>query len=81
MSDTFASSSSSTPDLKIAEVPANLTGNRWEAYQCEAVMLIALLAYLINFLIGRTKNARLATIVYRSQRDLLDRNFSLVRDA
>ncbi|CAF1033993.1 unnamed protein product [Adineta steineri] len=79
-SDTFASSSSSTPDLKIAEVPANLTGNRWEAYQCEAVMLIALLAYLINFLIGRTKNARLATIVYRSQRDLLDRNFSLVGD-
>jgi hypothetical protein len=43
-------------------------------------MLIALLGYLINFLIGRTKNARLASIIYRSQRDLLDRNFALVGD-
>ncbi|UJR22129.1 hypothetical protein I4U23_025193 [Adineta vaga] len=80
MSDSFASPSSSTPDLKITEVPANLTGNRWEAYQCEAVMLIFLLGYLINFLIGRTKNARLATSVYRSQRDLLERSFHLVGD-
>ncbi|CAF5066402.1 unnamed protein product, partial [Rotaria sp. Silwood1] len=53
-SDSFASSSSSTPDFKIAEVPANLTGNRWEAYYCEAIMMIALLGYLINFLSGRT---------------------------
>jgi hypothetical protein len=43
-------------------------------------MIIALLGYLINFLIGRTKNSRLASIIYRSQRDLLDRNFSLVGD-
>ena len=43
-------------------------------------MVIALLGYLINFLIGRTKNSRLASIIYRSQRDLLDRNFSLVGD-
>ncbi|CAF2859841.1 unnamed protein product [Rotaria sp. Silwood2] len=83
VSDLFASpssSSSSTPDLKIAEVPANLTGNRWEAYHCEAIMIIALLIYLINFLIGRSKNARLATTLYSSQRDLLERNFSLVGD-
>ncbi|CAF3809914.1 unnamed protein product [Rotaria sp. Silwood1] len=80
MSDSFASSSSSTPDFKIAEVPANLTGNRWEAYYCEAIMMIALLGYLINFLIGRTKNSQLATTIYRSQRDLLQRNFSLVGD-
>ncbi|CAF3434421.1 unnamed protein product [Rotaria sp. Silwood1] len=53
-SDSFTSSSS-IPDLKIAEVPANLTGNRWEAYHCEAIMIIALLIYLINFLIGRSK--------------------------
>lgn len=68
------------PDLKITEVPANLTGNRWEAYQYEAVMLIFLLGYLINFLIGRTKNGRLADTVYQSQRDLLARNFALVGD-
>lgn len=79
-SDAFPSPSFSVPDLKIAEVPANLTGNRWEAYQCEAVMMIALLGYLINFLIGRTKNSRLATLIYRSQRDLLERNFSLIGD-
>jgi hypothetical protein len=66
--------------LKIAEVPANLTGNRWEAYHCEAMMMIALLGYLINFLIGRTKNARLAQILFRSQNDLLEKNFALVGD-
>lgn len=66
--------------MKIAEVPVNLTYNRWEAYQCEAVMMIVLLGYLINFLIGRTKNARLASTIYRSQHDLLERNFSLVGD-
>jgi len=43
-------------------------------------MMILLLGYLINFLIGRTKNSRLANIIYRSQRDLLERNFSLVGD-
>jgi hypothetical protein len=43
-------------------------------------MMIVLLGYLINFLIGRTKNSRLANIIYRSQRDLLERNFSLVGD-
>jgi len=43
-------------------------------------MLIVLLGYLINFLIGRTKNSRLASIIYNSQRDLLQRNFSLVGD-
>jgi hypothetical protein len=43
-------------------------------------MAIALLGYLINFLIGRTKNSRLATIIYRSQRDLLDRNFASIGD-
>jgi hypothetical protein len=68
------------PDLKITEVPSNLTGNRWEAYHCEAIMVLALLGYLINFLIGRSKNARLAATIYRSQRDLLERNFSLVGD-
>ncbi|CAF1284108.1 unnamed protein product [Rotaria sordida] len=78
-SDLFSSSTSS-PDFKITEVPANLTGNRWEAYYCEAIMMIALLGYLIHFLIGRTKNSQLATIIYNSQRDLLERNFALVGD-
>ncbi|CAF0913563.1 unnamed protein product [Adineta steineri] len=82
-SDSFPSSSSyvsSISDLKITEVPTNLTGNHWEAYHCEAVMVLVLLGYLINFLVGRSKNARLASIIYRSQRDLLDRNFALVGD-
>ena len=42
--------------------------------------MIVLLAYLINFLVGRTKNSRLASTIYRSQRDLLERNFSVVGD-
>lgn len=43
-------------------------------------MVVTLLAYLINFLVGRSKNARLANIFYRSQQDLLERNFALVGD-
>jgi hypothetical protein len=43
-------------------------------------MVLVLLGYLINFFIGRSKNARLAETIYRSQRDLLERNFSLVGD-
>jgi hypothetical protein len=43
-------------------------------------MILVLLGYLINFLIGRSKNARLASIIYHSQHDLLERNFSLVGD-
>lgn len=61
-------------------MPANLTYNRWDAYQCEAVMMIVLLGYLINFLVGRTKNARLASIIHRSQSDLLEQNFASIGD-
>ena len=43
-------------------------------------MVLALLGYLINFLIGRSKNARLASTIYLSQRDLLEKNFTLVGD-
>ena len=43
-------------------------------------MVVALLAYLMNFLLGRSKNARLTSIIYQSQHDLLDRNFTLVGD-
>ncbi|CAF5174838.1 unnamed protein product, partial [Rotaria magnacalcarata] len=70
-SDPFGSPNQPPPDLKIAEVPANLTGSHWEAYYCEGIMIIALLGYLINFLIGRTKNSQLATAIFRSQRDML----------
>ncbi|CAM4764235.1 unnamed protein product [Rotaria magnacalcarata] len=79
-SDPFGSPNQPPPDLKIAEVPANLTGSHWEAYYCEGIMIIALLGYLINFLIGRTKNSQLATAIFRSQRDMLRENFTVVGD-
>ncbi|CAF1330129.1 unnamed protein product, partial [Didymodactylos carnosus] len=74
------SSNQQSSDFKITDVPLNLTGNRWEAYRFEALMIIALLGYLINFLIGRTKNSRLATVFYQTQRDLLEKNFACVGD-
>ena len=61
-------------------MPSNLTGNRWEAYCCEGVMIIVVLGYLINFLVGRAKNTRLSSAIYRSQYDLLEKNFSLIGD-
>lgn len=43
-------------------------------------MILTLLIYLINFIIGRTKNSNLAEAIYRSQRDVLRQNFEVVGD-
>ncbi|CAF0794787.1 unnamed protein product [Didymodactylos carnosus] len=74
------SSKQQSADFKIAQVPVVFTGNLWEAYPCEALMIAALLGYLINFLIGRTKNSNLATVFYNTQRNLLEKNFTVVGD-
>uniref|UniRef100_A0A8C5AF50 PAT complex subunit CCDC47 n=1 Tax=Gadus morhua TaxID=8049 RepID=A0A8C5AF50_GADMO len=60
-------------------VPAHLQ-NSWESYYMEILMVTGLLAYIMNYIIGKNKNSRLAQTWFNSHRELLESNFSLVGD-
>lgn len=61
------------------QVPAHLQ-NSWESYYMEILMVTGLLAYIMNYIIGKNKNSRLATAWFNSHRELLESNFALVGD-
>lgn len=46
----------------------------------EMIMLTGLLAYFANYLVGRTKNSKLAGLWLSTHRQLLEENFVLVGD-
>ncbi|CAG07227.1 unnamed protein product, partial [Tetraodon nigroviridis] len=72
--------SHSTKDpLIIHTVPAHLQ-NSWESYYMEILMVTGLLAYIMNYIIGKNKNSRLAQAWFSSHRELLESNFALVGD-
>ncbi|TWW70322.1 Coiled-coil domain-containing protein 47 [Takifugu flavidus] len=72
--------SHSTKDpLIIHTVPAHLQ-NSWESYYMEILMVTGLLAYIMNYIIGKNKNGRLAHSWFSSHRELLESNFALVGD-
>uniref|UniRef100_A0A3Q2V879 PAT complex subunit CCDC47 n=1 Tax=Haplochromis burtoni TaxID=8153 RepID=A0A3Q2V879_HAPBU len=61
------------------QVPAHLQ-NSWESYYMEILMVTGLLAYIMNYIIGKNKNSRLAQAWFNSHRELLESNFALVGD-
>ncbi|KAJ0058517.1 hypothetical protein NL108_016388, partial [Boleophthalmus pectinirostris] len=65
--------------LIIHTVPAHLQ-NSWESYYMEILMVTGLLAYIMNYIIGKNKNSRLAHAWFNSHRELLESNFALVGD-
>ncbi|CAL8288174.1 unnamed protein product [Boreogadus saida] len=65
--------------LIIHKVPAHLQ-NSWESYYMEILMVTGLLAYIMNYIIGKNKNSKLAHTWFNSHRELLESNFSLVGD-
>ncbi|OCT60065.1 hypothetical protein XELAEV_18046085mg [Xenopus laevis] len=65
--------------ITIVDVPAHLQ-NSWESYYMEILMVTGLLAYIMNYIIGKNKNSRLAQAWFNSHRELLESNFSLVGD-
>uniref|UniRef100_A0A8C5E4U5 PAT complex subunit CCDC47 n=1 Tax=Gouania willdenowi TaxID=441366 RepID=A0A8C5E4U5_GOUWI len=65
--------------LIIHTVPAHLQ-NSWESYYMEILMVTGLLAYIMNYIIGKNKNGRLAQAWFNSHRELLESNFALVGD-
>lgn len=44
----------------------------------ETLLIIGIVAYFANFFYGRSKNARLADIWFKTHKSLLEDNFSLV---
>lgn len=44
----------------------------------EILMVAGLLAYIMNYIIGKNKNSRLAQAWFNSHRELLESNFALV---
>lgn len=59
------------------QVPAHLQ-NSWESYYMEILMVTGLLAYIMNYIIGKNKNSRLAQSWFNSHKELLESNFALV---
>lgn len=62
------------------QVPAHLQ-NSWESYYMEILMVTGLLAYIMNYIIGKNKNGRLAHSWFSSHRELLESNFALVGES
>lgn len=62
------------------QVPAHLQ-NSWESYYMEILMVTGLLAYIMNYIIGKNKNSRLAQAWFSSHRELLESNFALVGES
>lgn len=69
------------PDSAVLlQVPAHLQ-NSWESYYMEILMVTGLLAYIMNYIIGKNKNSRLAQAWFSSHRELLESNFALVGES
>ncbi|XP_012888691.1 PREDICTED: coiled-coil domain-containing protein 47 [Dipodomys ordii] len=72
-------SSKNKDPITIVDVPAHLQ-NSWESYYLEILMVTGLLAYIMNYIIGKNKNSRLAQAWFNTHRELLESNFTLVGD-
>ena len=69
------------PNLTITSVPEHLMNtNSWKNYYLELIMIAMIIGYSTNIFIGKTKNATLANVWFESNRELLEKNFSLVGD-
>uniref|UniRef100_A0A8C6EA39 PAT complex subunit CCDC47 n=1 Tax=Moschus moschiferus TaxID=68415 RepID=A0A8C6EA39_MOSMO len=51
-----------------------------DSYYLEILMVTGLLAYIMNYIIGKNKNSRLAQAWFNTHRELLESNFTLVGD-
>ncbi|KAL5235654.1 hypothetical protein ACI65C_003064 [Semiaphis heraclei] len=67
------------PKITIASVPVPFH-TKWSNYIMETLLIIGIVAYFANFFYGRSKNAQLADIWFKTHKSLLEDNFSLVGD-
>ncbi|KAL1497902.1 hypothetical protein ABEB36_008784 [Hypothenemus hampei] len=70
----------SEPKITIAKnIPVTIMMN-WDSYYLEIVMSAGLVAYFLNFLMGKAKNFKIANSWYQVHKQLLEENFALVGD-
>lgn len=50
----------------------------WDSYTLELLLLALICIYLVNFIIGRGTNSRLAKVWFEAHKDLFESNFALV---
>ncbi|XP_053653230.1 PAT complex subunit CCDC47 [Cherax quadricarinatus] len=67
------------PKITIANVPLHLRSN-WDSFYLEMLMIAGLVVYFINFIVGKSKNQKLANAWYNSHKNLLEQNFALIGD-
>ncbi|CAB3401898.1 unnamed protein product [Caenorhabditis bovis] len=65
--------------LKFADVPAHFRSN-WASYQVEAIVLVIMLIYMINYAYGRSVNSSMANRVFDYCKPILVEQFALVGD-
>ncbi|VDN06760.1 unnamed protein product [Thelazia callipaeda] len=71
--------SNAPPPLRFADVPAHFRSN-WASYQAEALVLSILIIYMINYVIGRSKNQSIANKWFMAATPFLEEQFTLVGD-
>ena len=59
------------------QVPLHLRSN-WDSFYLEMLMIAGLIVYFVNFMIGKTKNHKLANAWFKYHSSLLENNFALV---
>jgi len=65
--------------LRFTDVPNHLRNN-WSNFQVELLMLMGLGLYLLTYAYGKSKNYRLATFWFDTNREILQSNFEVVGD-
>lgn len=61
------------------KIPAHFRSN-WSSYQIEALTLIIIFFYIINYIYGKTRNSSIAFNWFTKNRILLEQQFALVGD-
>lgn len=67
------------PKITVAKVPIHFRDN-WDSYWIEMLMLVGLFAYFSNYIVGRSRNSKIANTWLTQHRSLLEENFVLVGD-
>lgn len=65
--------------LKFTDVPAHFRSN-WASYQVEGIVVLIILVYLFNYIIGKTTNSSIAHVIFEMCRPVLQEQFHVVGD-
>ena len=67
------------PKLTITPVPMPMRG--WQAYWSELLVMSGIVVYLINYVLGRYKNQKIAQSFFEINWSLLEDNFAVLGDS